>query len=96
MVVTDNGVPARSDSRTFQIVVAAPPQIIAVEASGPSVTVTWTSVPGIKYRLVYKAALDEPVWQSVDGDVTAGGATASKADNVSAASERFYRVQVVP
>jgi len=69
--------------------------ITSVTLANGLVTVTWTATPGATYRLQYIANAPNSVWTNVSGDVTAGGATASKSDVVGLAKQRFYRVMLV-
>jgi hypothetical protein len=59
------------------------------------VVVTWSAVSNVTYRVQYKPDLSAAIWTDLVGDVTATGATASKTD-IRAATQKFYRVQVLP
>jgi hypothetical protein len=58
-------------------------------------TVSWAAKAGVTYRLQCTSNYLNSVWNSVPGDVTASGSTASKNDTVGSAKQRFYRVMVV-
>lgn len=60
-------------------------------------TLEWQSVAGKTYRVQYKDTLNVPAWENLAGDVTAGGATASKTDTATGGIPlRFYRVSLAP
>jgi len=93
-VVTDDGTPVMSDSRTCRIVVLGPPRIVQVNRSGPNVFLTWTAIPGVRYRVVFKDSLGQPDWNDLAGDVVAASQTATKTVTPGP-QQRFYRVQAV-
>jgi YD repeat-containing protein len=65
--------------------------------AGGQFTIEWQAVAGKTYRVQYKDTLNMPAWQNVAGDVTAGGATASKTDTTTGGIPlRFYRVTLAP
>ena len=67
---------------------------IAQNVSGA--TVTWRSVAGKSYQLLYRGPIGAAGWTAVGTPVTAAGATAQKLDPNGTATNRFYRVQVLP
>ena len=93
--VTDNGVPSLSASRSFSILVASPPVIESIHVSDSSVTISWDTVAGRKYRVQFKSDLGQLTWSDLAGDVTATGAMAEKTDT-SSATQRSYRVLLLP
>ena len=44
------------------MVVAAPPVIQSIAASGDNVTITWTAVAGMVYQVEYKSDLAASTW----------------------------------
>jgi hypothetical protein len=92
--VTDNGVPPLNDAKPFSIAVLARPSIVSAAVSGGDFTLTWSAIPGQKYRVQLKNDLNELTWSDLVPDVTANLATASVNDPVGA-GQRFYRVLVV-
>jgi outer membrane protein assembly factor BamB len=97
--VTDDGVPALSDTESFTIVVKASvtgpiviqtPQVVP----GQSCTLKWNSEPGATYRVLYRDNLDAAAW-SVLTELTAGSQEAVFTDR-SLRSKRFYMVEAVP
>jgi hypothetical protein len=67
---------------------------IAQNVSGA--TVTWRSVAGKNYQLLYRSPIGAAGWIAVGTPVIATGATAQKLDPGGVATNRFYRVQVLP
>jgi len=67
---------------------------ITQNASGA--TVTWRSVAGKSYQLLFRSPIGAVGWTAVGTPVTAAGATAQKLDPNGVATNRFYRVQVLP
>jgi hypothetical protein len=52
--VMDNGVPPLSDVKPFSIAVLARPNIESATVSGEAFNLTWTAIPGQKYRVQFK------------------------------------------
>ena len=99
-VVTDNGVPPLSATNSFTVVVTAtetisPPVIQSITVANGVATLSWTSVTGRTYRLLYNADLDTN-WIAIPPDVTATNSSTSATDSVESATTRFYRVQLLP
>lgn len=66
-------------------------------ASSVSAAIEWASVPGKRYRVQFKDLIEAAAWTDLSGDVTAAGATSSKADTtIGTRPRRFYRVILVP
>lgn len=92
--VTDNDTPALSSSNSFTIAVLARPTITAATVSQGNFNLTWSAIPGQKYRVQFKDDLTAPNWSDLIPDLTATLATARKQDSLSL-TQRFYRVLVV-
>jgi hypothetical protein len=69
---------------------AAPLRWVQLSYSGNTVTLTWSAVPGRRYRVEFKDDLAAPSWNEIPGVVQASGATASVNDAMN--GHRFYRV----
>jgi hypothetical protein len=100
-VVSDNGAPALSETNSFVVTVQAsqvPPQpvIQSIAISNNLVTLRWTSVSGYVYRLQYKTNMVQPNWLDAIPDFPATGTTITATNDVANASQRFYRVYLVP
>jgi len=60
------------------------------------VTLSWTAQAAKRYRVQFKNALSEPIWQDLADDVIASGTTASVQDTASSAMrERYYRLRLL-
>jgi hypothetical protein len=94
--VTDDGVPSLSNAKPFTIIVVVPPLIEAIAASRDTVTITWSAMQGMTYRVQFKSNQNESTWTDLPGDVTATGSTAMKTDVIDGNTQRFYRVRILP
>lgn len=92
--VADNGVPPLNDTKAFSIAVLARPNIESATVSGSDFNLTWTAIPGQKYRVQFKDDLNDPDWTDLAPEVTANLTSATKSDPLRA-TQRFYRVLVV-
>src|SRR5207247_4596411 len=54
VIVTDDGSPNLSDSRTFTVTVLSTPQI-GIAISGTNVVITWSAIPNSSYHVQYKS-----------------------------------------
>jgi hypothetical protein len=98
---TDNGVPPRSATVTFTMVVIGPgvvapggppPVIASVFNIGGQATFTIETTPGRAYRVLYTDDLNTSTWTQLGRDFVAANPYASLSDG-SAVPQRFYRVQ---
>src|SRR5258706_8385166 len=96
IVVSDNGVPFLSDTKSFTVIVALPPRIQSVSLSGTNVNFQWTAIANQSYRVQYKTTLTQTNWVDLEGPVIAPGATAAKEDVIDPDQQRFYRILVLP
>ena len=99
VIVRDTGVPSLSATQFFTVtisltntVVVPPPFITAIRTTNTTATVTWSTLPGATYQLLFKSVLTQANWTPVAGSITATATNASKADNFGAAPQRFYRI----
>jgi hypothetical protein len=73
------------------------PRILAIgKAANGAVTLTWSTISGMTYRVEYNPNFSTATWSGLPPDVMATGSTASKADNPGSAIQRFYRVVLLP
>ncbi len=94
--VTDDGAPALSDEKAFAVTVIAPIVIQSISVSNnATVTFTWNSAPGATYRAQYKTNIGQTGWIDLAPDIVAADSTTSRAENVTAGAERYYRVTLV-
>src|SRR6185436_14531652 len=59
--VTDNGAPSMSATQSFNIVVVSKP-IQSISLSNAAITLDWTAIPGLKYRVQYVDDLSNTNW----------------------------------
>lgn len=95
-IVSDDGIPALGDSKSFSITVLSAPVIESITLTDTNLSLIWSAIPGVSYRVQFKASLDESSWNDVPGDVTATETTAMKVDASGIHTQRFYRVVTVP
>jgi hypothetical protein len=99
--VTDDGLPARSATATYSIIVTLPGNVVVVGAPPPVIrtfarpagqaTLTFEAEPGRTYRVLYTDDLGSSTWTQLDRDFVAATPDASITD-VMTAAQRFYRV----
>ena len=72
-------------------------RIVETRLDGYDVTITWTSVAGGSYRIVYKANLTDPDWQPLSEELLGIGARTTFADSLgdSGVAQRYYAVERV-
>jgi hypothetical protein len=58
--------------------------------------VTWGSVPGKTYQLLFRSPVTNPSWTPVGTPALASTSTTNKLDPNGTSTNRFYRVQVLP
>ena len=96
VIVTDNGLPPLSDSKTFSVLVETHPFIQSIAQSNGAVTLVWTAIAGQNYRGQYRTNLTGTNWADLSPDVTASGPSASLVDPAPADPQRFYHILVLP
>jgi uncharacterized repeat protein (TIGR03803 family) len=85
---------AGGDGTIYRLV--EPPAIAAIAASNGLLTFTWTSLTGGLYRVEYKQVLSEANWASLVPDVLATNNSSSVTHGLEGATQRFYRVRLLP
>jgi len=73
-----------------------PPPVLSVTFSQNTAVITWSAVPDRTYRLEYKNSLSDTEWTTIAPDTTASDSTASATDKNPDASQRYYRVVLLP
>jgi uncharacterized repeat protein (TIGR01451 family) len=101
LVVTDDNPGAvntqhLSDAKTFQVYVAPPPSFSGTVLSNGALTLTWSSISGMTYRVQYDSQLGNTNWTDLPPDVLATDIISSQTDTNLTDVQRFYRVLVVP
>ena len=92
VVVTDNGSPMLSNSKTLSIIVIAPPKLSSVAVTNGNVNLLWSTFSGRTYQLQYKADLNAPSWIDLGAPTNAAGASISISDVAAVDQQRFYRI----
>jgi len=98
-VVTDDGISPLNDTNSFAVTVNPPPPAPVIQdltITNGTVTISWTAVAGHSYRLEYKDDFGDADWNPSGSNVLATQATAVATDIVGDASQRFYRVVLLP
>lgn len=95
VVVTDNGPGLLSDSDTFTVIVRPPPIAMITGAGGATVTISFDTIPGRSYRVLYKDQIDAPIWTPLTAPVAAGGESLTVNDDIGPSPQRFYRIEQV-
>jgi hypothetical protein len=94
LLVTDNGLPPLTDSESFSVIVQPRPTVQAAGMQGTNFLVQWSAISGSRYRVQFKAAVEDQGWTDLVPDVTATGVTAAFT-NALDSGHRFYRVLVL-
>jgi len=81
--------------RVTELLVVPEPILLQPELSGTDIRLTWSAIANTTYRLEYKTDLGFTNWTGLAGDVNSLSNTASNLDALTA-SNRFYRVRVIP
>src|SRR6185312_15258124 len=86
IVVTDDNPQAAneqqlSDSKTFNIYVAPAPSFSGAVLTNGGLTLTWSSISGMTYRVQYDSQLGDTNWTDLPPDVIATDITSSQTDS---------------
>lgn len=92
--VTDDGVPALSDTESFTVTILPRPLIQQIDLVDTNIVLTWSAINGNNYRVQAKTNLSDAAWFDLTPDVTATGATATHTEPLGDAA-KFYRVRVL-
>src|SRR5208282_5728573 len=82
-------------SGTLTVTAVSQPAIISISLTNGVITITWSSVAGMTYRVQATGSLNNPNWTNLPPAVTATGPTASKTDVIGNTPQRFYRVMLM-
>jgi hypothetical protein len=72
------------------------PVIQSIQLTNGMATVLWSSTANSTYRLQYKNTLLDAGWTDLLPNVMATGPTATMTNAVNGATQRFYRVVLLP
>ena len=95
LLVTDDGFPPLTTARSFNVAVAPPLILSPTTAGSLGITLSWPSLPGLRYRIQSSTDLNQ-VWTDVPGDILATGENTSQTVPLPANTNSFYRLQVLP
>jgi len=91
--VTDNGVPAASDTKAFDVAVVVRPRLLNIsESPDGQFTLEWHVQSGRAYRMQFSDSLSETNWTTLGGDHTAMGPPLAIIDEAGATRHGFYRL----
>jgi len=94
VLVSNTDTSVASVSVDLQVFDQAPaPAIVSITQTGPTVTVTFTTVMGANYTLEYKDSFSDPSWTPLDS-VPGTSDPLSLVDPSATVPTRFYRVRV--
>jgi uncharacterized repeat protein (TIGR03803 family) len=79
-----------------RVAVVYPPVFLSAVRSNCTLTLTWSTATGQKYRLQSKPALAASSWTFQGGVITATGSVVSVSDNACTSAQNYYRVVLVP
>lgn len=68
---------------------------VAISAGAGFVTLSWSTLPGRTYRILFKDALSDPAWTQAGGDIVASASVSGTVIPTASPAQRFYRVQLV-
>jgi hypothetical protein len=86
----------RSDIITLGPVVRPQPFFTSITQTDGITSLQWRATIGDTYRIQYKTLFTDPDWMDLPGDITATGPLAATSDAVNAATQRFYKVTLLP
>ena len=85
-----------STSTAAHLTVVSPPVFLSAVSSNCTLALTWSTMPGQRYRLQYKSSLAATNWTYLGSSVFPTSNTVTAADNVCTNTQRFYRVVLFP
>jgi hypothetical protein len=72
------------------------PAFQSVTRTNNNIGLTWSTVSGLVYQVQYTASLTPTNWSNLGGTMTAAGSTLSASNAIGTATQRFYRVLLLP
>ena len=96
IIVTDNGTPSLSATQSFKVTVVLPPRLTGLTVDAGQFTFTFSTAPGQNYQLEYKSDLATSPWMPSGAIISGTGSSVVLTIDVSLASQRFYRLRLVP
>jgi uncharacterized repeat protein (TIGR03803 family) len=83
-------------SSPAHLTVVFPPVFLSAVRSNCTLALTWSAMPGQRYRLQYSTNLPVKSWSYLGSSVYPTSNTVTAYDNVCTNAERFYRVMLAP
>jgi hypothetical protein len=96
IIVSDNGIPNLTDDKAFDIIVLERPILTPSAGTNQTVNLLWTAISGQHYSLQVIDNITGTNWVDLSGVLTSSGPTMQTNDVINGASQRFYRVKVLP
>ena len=94
VVVTDNGLPVASATRTFTVIVNLPPQLAAASFAGSQFILSWPTRAGQNYQLEYRDNLAVTNWTSLGIPMSGTGGLISVTNDAAQSTQRFFRIRI--
>jgi hypothetical protein len=91
----DDAIPPLSSTRSFQVVVALPPQAALLRTQPGQTSLTFQAIPGKTYVVHYKNRLQDGVWTILGSPITNLSTSVTIPINVTTNSQRFFRVGIM-
>jgi subtilase family serine protease len=73
-----------------------PPSIQSVTQSAGAINFAWSALPGLVYQIQATGMLSPGNWTNLGGTITATSNTVVSSNNLTSASQQFYRVVLLP
>ena len=83
-------------STAAHLTVVYPPVFLSAVRSNCTLALTWSTMPGQRYRLQYKSSIATTNWTYLGSSVFPTSNAVTAADNVCTNTQRFYRVVLFP
>jgi hypothetical protein len=95
--VTDNGSPQLSDSQTVVVRVRVQPTFQTLSRSGSELTMTWGTLPGRHYNIVYRDNVEAGSWNPLFAQpLEASSDSLSVTFDIATPGHRFYKLVTLP
>jgi hypothetical protein len=72
------------------------PEFLSATRSNNTIRLIWSTMSGLVYQVQSSASMNPTNWSNVGGTLTANGTTLSATNVFGVATQRFYRVLLVP
>ncbi len=95
-VIVSNALGSVTSSGAVLTVVEGAPVFQSVTQGGGLLAFTWSAAPAQRYQVQSATDLDSANWVNLGAVITATNATAGASDAIGSASQKFYRVLLLP